>query len=69
MGKEFGPWSVSMLDRPQPQPWFVCRQVAATGWEQLQREDGCGIARFETMAGAQAAADAANTRNTGALAC
>lgn len=55
-----GPWSVSMLERPQLRPWFVCRQIANTQWEQLQRDDGCGIARFETMAEAQAAADAAN---------
>ena len=55
-----GPWSVSLLERPQPRPWFVCRQTAALQWEQLQREDGCGVARFETMAEAQEAADAAN---------
>lgn len=55
-----GPWSVSLLERPQPRPWFVCRQTDALQWEQLQRDDGCGIARFETMAEAQKAADAAN---------
>jgi len=54
-----GPWSVSMLERPQLRPYYVCRQVSHTGWEQLRASEG-GIARFETMVEAQEAADAAN---------
>jgi len=54
-----GPWSVSMLERPQLRPYYVCRQVSPTGWEQLHASEG-GIARFETMSEAQEAADAAN---------
>ena len=33
--REVGPWSVSMLERPQPRPYFVARQVAMLHWEQL----------------------------------
>ena len=54
-----GPWSVSMLSTPQLRPYYVCRQVSATGWEQLHASEG-GIASFETMQEAQEAADAAN---------
>lgn len=52
------PWSVSMLERPQLLPYFVCRQTDALQWEQLLGD--LGIARFETMGEAQHAADAAN---------
>jgi hypothetical protein len=48
-----------MLERPQLRPYYVCRQVSHTGWEQLRASEG-GIARFETMVEAQEAADAAN---------
>lgn len=58
---EVGPWSVSMLERPQLRPYFVCRQTASLHWEQLLDEAG-GTARFETMAEAQQAADAANAQ-------
>jgi len=43
----------------QLRPYYVCRQVSPTGWEQLHASEG-GIARFETMSEAQEAADAAN---------
>ena len=46
---EKGPWVVGMLSRQTACPYFVCRQIGASQWEQLQREDGLGIARFETM--------------------
>ncbi len=55
-----GPWSVSMLERPQLRPYYVCRQVSHTAWEQLRDSEG-GIARFETMIEAQEAADAENS--------
>lgn len=58
-----GPWVVGMLSRKTACPYFVCRQIGASQWEQLQREDGLGIARFETMDEAQQAADAANGLN------
>jgi hypothetical protein len=48
-----------MLSKPQLRPYYVCRQVSATGWEQLHASEG-GIASFETMQEAQEAADAAN---------
>jgi hypothetical protein len=54
-----GPWSVQMLGRPQLRPYYVCRQTDALQWEQLHAASG-EIARFETMAEAQAAADEAN---------
>lgn len=54
-----GPWSVSMLERPQLRPYYVCRQTDALQWEQLREASGA-VARFETMAEAQAAADDAN---------
>ena len=55
-----GPWSVGMLSRPQPRPFFVCRQISESHWEQLRRNDGRGIAAFELMEEAKAAADEAN---------
>lgn len=57
--REVGPWSVSMLERPQLRPYFVARQVAMLHWEQLHLGSG-EMARFETMSDAQTAADAAN---------
>lgn len=57
--REVGPWSVSMLERPQPRPYFVARQVEMLHWEQLHLESG-EMARFEKMSDAQAAADKAN---------
>ena len=60
---ENGPWVVGMLSRQTSCPYFVCRQIGASQWEQLQREDGLGIARFETMDDAQQAADTANGLN------
>ena len=56
---EVGPWSVSMLERPQLRPYFVARQVEMLHWEQLHLGSG-EMARFETMSEAQAAADEAN---------
>jgi hypothetical protein len=44
-----------MLERPQLRPYYVCRQVSHTAWEQLRDSEG-GIARFETMIEAQEAA-------------
>lgn len=55
-----GPWVVWMLSRPQSRPFFVCRQISESHWEQLQRNDGRGIAAFELMEEAQAAADETN---------
>jgi len=55
-----GPWVVGTQSRPGLLPHFVCRQISESQWEQLQRDDGCGISRFETMTDAQAAADEAN---------
>ena len=60
---ENGPWVVGMLSRQTVCPYFVWRQIGASQWEQLQREDGLGIARFETMDEAQQAADTANGLN------
>ena len=60
---ENGPWVVGMLSRQTACPYFVCRQIGASQWEQLQREDGLGIAWLETMDEAQQAADAANELN------
>lgn len=60
---ENGPWVVGMLSRQTACPYFVCRQTGDSQWEQLQREDGLGIAWLETMDEAQQAADAANELN------
>jgi len=53
-----GPWSVSMLERPQLRPYFVARQLSESHWEQLRDETGA-IARFETADEARAAIDKA----------
>jgi hypothetical protein len=58
---ECGPWSVSMLSKPQLRPYYVSRQYAPIGWEQLHKPEG-GIARFETLEEAQQAADDANAK-------
>lgn len=58
-----GPWVVGMLSRPMARPYFVCRQIGASQWEQLQRDDGLGVAWIETMDEAQQSADAANALN------
>lgn len=58
-----GPWSVSLLSKPQLRGYYVCRQIGPTHWEQLQCESGA-YARFETMAEAQLAADEANAKAT-----
>lgn len=55
----FGPWNVAMLERPQWRPYYVCRQIGISHWEQLQKL-GEGIAYFETIDEAQHAAEAAN---------
>lgn len=55
----FGPWSAARLERLQFRPYYVCRQIGISQWEQLQKVGG-GIARFETIDEAQHAADAAN---------
>lgn len=60
---ENGPWVVGMLSRQKACPYFVCRQIGSSQWEQLQREDGLGIALFETMDDAQQAADTENRLN------
>ena len=54
-----GPWSVSMLSKTQLRPYYVCRQIEMTQWEQLRADNG-SVARFETMGEAQRAADFAN---------
>ena len=55
----FGPWSAARLERPQFLPYYVCRQIGISQWEQLQQVAG-GIARFEAMDEARQAADDAN---------
>lgn len=53
------PWFVSKMEKPQPRPYFVIRQVEESGWEQLYTDEG-PIARFETGEEAQEAANRAN---------
>lgn len=52
-------WSVEKLQRHQPRPYFVCRNIGTSWWEQLRLPGGVQ-ARFETRDEAQHAADVAN---------
>lgn len=56
-----GPWVAAMLERPQPLPCFVCRQIGESQWEQLRADSGA-LMRFETLSEAQRAADQANAK-------